>query len=123
MDVSSTAQTAPIAATLAAATLPWWKAIIGAVIGWFGHKYAPAVQQGLNSAQVKTALQDVKALAPAAEAVATLSGNPALAGGIESASKIADAVSQTQDPTQLATLAIMHAQALAAAAPAPAPKA
>ena len=125
MDITSTAQ---VAAPVVAATLPWWHYVVAILAGVFVSPFAkPAIATGaqkvvdtINSPQVKDAIKSAQALAPAAETVAILSGNPALAGGIEAANKVVDAIGKTTNPDQLAALAVVHAQTLAAAA-APAP--
>lgn len=126
MDITSTAAT-NIAPAIAA-SLPWWHYLLAAIAGMF---VTPAVKpvmlagaqkvtDAIGSPQVQNALKQAEALAPAASTVAVLSGNPALAGGIEAAAKVVDAISKTTDPNQLAALAVVHAQTLAAAsAPAP----
>lgn len=120
MDVTSTAQ---VITQAASNSVPWWTTILAALFGWAlpaAIQKNPALAQNAANAIKNVAAEGAK-LAPAAEMVATLSGNPALAGGIEAASKIAAAVTTTTDPGQLATLAVMHGQALAAASTPPAP--
>lgn len=115
MDITGTAQTVTAAATAAHGF--GWLHLVGAwVVGLFTKFAAQKLASGITPTQVQNVAADVKALAPAAEAVATLAGQPALAGGIELASKAVDAMSKTTDPNQLAALAVAHAQALAAAA-------
>lgn len=109
MDLTPTAQIQPITAAIAA-SVPWWKLLLAAIFGFGVGK--------VNATTLQSAAKQAVSLAPAAETVATLAGQPALAGGIEAAAKVVDAISKTTDPAQLAALTVAHAQALAAAAPA-----
>ena len=115
MDISSTAQTAT---PVVAASLPWWHYLVTFVVGIFAKPIAT------KALELKPAVTNIvtkaEALAPVAETIATLAGQPALAGGIEAAAAIAKQVASVTDPNQLAALAVMHAQALAAAGAPPA---
>jgi hypothetical protein len=102
--------TAQVIATAATASLPWWHYLITALLGW-----AVPAAVAKSGVTVSGVVGKAQALAPAAETIATLAGQPALAGGIEMASKAIDAINRTQDPAQLAALVAVHAQSLAAA--------
>lgn len=114
-DITGTAQ---VAVQAIANQAPWWHYVIAALFGWAlpaAIQKNPVTAQGAVNA-IKGAAKEVSTLAPAVAMAGTLSGNMALAGGAELAGKIADQVGKTQDPNQLAALAVMHGQALAAAA-------
>ena len=118
MDITSTAS-AIAAAPAAAASTSWVQLLIAALFGWALPK---AIAKDPNiGAQVKSAAGEAVKLAPDAAAVATLAGQPALAGGIEAASKVITAITTTTNPAQLAALVAAHAQTLAAAGAPPAP--
>ena len=126
MDLTSTAQTA---APIAAAAAPWWHYVLTSIATLFCAPFAKPVLTAVaskaasivGSTQVQNVVKEAEALAPAAATIATLAGQPALAGGIETAAAIAKQVSTLTNPDQLATLAVMHAQALAAAGAPPMP--
>ncbi len=97
-----------IGAVAVAATSPsWWHVLGGFIAGILTAKKAPDKVAATEAA--------IKAIAPDAATIATLAGQPALAGGIEMASKIVDSMNNTQNPAQLAALVAAHSQALAAA--------
>ena len=114
MDITSTAQAVTPVTAAIAASIPWWSLLLAALFGVGVAK--------VNPATIQAAGKEAVSLEPAAATVATLAGQPALAGGLDAAAKVVDAMTKTTDPAQLAALTLTHGQLLAAAgAPAVAP--
>src|ERR1019366_7796376 len=95
MDITTTAATIA-AAPAAVAGTSWLHLLIAALFGW-------GLPQGIPKdpnigAQLKSGVAVAAKLAPDAAVVATLAGQPALAGGLEAAGKIAQAMTTTSDP-------------------------
>jgi hypothetical protein len=113
MDLTATAQAADAVVAITPYHATWLAALLGVLFGWAVPK---AIAKDPNlGAQLKSAAGAGAKLLPDAAVVATLAGQPALAGGLEAASKIAQSLTTTTDPAQLQALVQVHAQTLAAA--------